>query len=117
MQMGGHAHGGMGAAMPSHGAQHSAGSSHASHAGAGAAGSHGSQVVLREPTPPPTHDCTCLGECCTVAPATLPSPNLQVALGIEIAREATPSAPAREIRPSAQLSHVLPFANGPPSAA
>lgn len=118
MQMGGHAHGGMRAAKTSsHGMQHAASGSHAAHRSPSVAAGGEPDASVSEPTPPQTHNCTCLGECCAVVPATIPTPQLQVALGIAISRAAEPPAHAREITPPAQLLHVLPFANGPPRAA
>ena len=61
----------------------------------------------------PAHSCcTCLGECCTMAPADLP----RAAIAIPALTEHHPAAAAfaYTARLPQRADHALPFANGPP---
>jgi hypothetical protein len=71
-------------------------------------------------TPLPTkapgehHCCTCLGQCCTVAPAALVAP--RIALVESVVREPEIAVFAPVSLYPARVAFALPFANGPPQA-
>jgi len=62
-------------------------------------------------TPP---RCECIGGCCAASPVTLAVPDITPFEPIALAGR-THAAPAPEAAPVRELSHRLPFANGPPA--
>ena len=56
--------------------------------------------------------CTCLGQCCTMAPAMLPDDSFTLQLRAE--RQGDGSGHAQTARLPQRVDHRLPFANGPP---
>jgi hypothetical protein len=67
--------------------------------------------------PAPTHHdcCTCLGQCCTMAPAELSSPALALVLPATL--QTMVARYEQTARLVARVEHALPFANGPPRTA
>ncbi len=66
----------------------------------------------RAPEPAGHSCCTCLGQCCTMAPAELPR-DFTIAT-VELRPSSLVVAIAHAIRAPQRQPHVLPFANGPP---
>ena len=56
--------------------------------------------------------CTCLGQCCTMAPAMLRAEPFT--LSVRIARQTAARGHALTARVPLPVAHRLPFANGPP---
>lgn len=81
---------------------------HVSH---GAASDHGLSPVAPEP-PASSHDCTCLGHCCSAGPIGVPGS--AVALTIVIAEARSDSSRPRKDHVAAWADFVLPFATAPP---